>query len=573
MKGHGVENVFTLSGGHISPILTASEKLGIRVIDTRHEVSAVFAADAVSRLTGKPGIAIVTAGPGITNTITALKNAQLAESPLILFGGCPATLLKGKGALQDIDQMSLVKSITKWQKTITKVRDIVPIVRDAFQIAQSDTPGPVFIECPLDVLYPYKIVGKEFQAKGSSFKAQLTNMYLDYYATNMFAGAFNKSWDCSPKDAKILLPDKNYVQHAANLLKNAKKPLILLGSQSVLPPISPDKLAQFINKLGIPCYLGGMARGLLGRNNPLQMRQSRRDALKEADVVILGGIVTDFRLSYGRVLSSHSKVIAVNRNHKSLYKNEGTFWSSSCSINCDVASFFALLVQEMETYPRFKVDQGWIDALRQRDNEKEAKTAQIAKKATDKHLNPINLLVNLESVIPDDSILIADGGDFVGSSSYIVKPRGPLRWLDPGAFGTLGCGGGFAIGAKAVRPNSDVIILYGDGSVGYSLVEYDTFVRHKLPVLSVVGNDACWSQIVREQVPILGSPVSCMLDYSSYEKAVEAFGGKGFLLDRSNGDKIGPILKQAIELTRKGTPVMVNALIGKTSFREGSLSV
>ncbi|XP_074596237.1 2-hydroxyacyl-CoA lyase 2-like [Brevipalpus obovatus] len=164
LESHGVENIFTLSGGHISPVFLPQQKKRESELSTQDMVNTVFAADAAARITGKPGVAVVTAGPGITNTITALKNAQMAESPLILFGGCPATLLKGKGALQDIDQLSLVKSITKWQKTITKVRDIVPIVRDAFQIAQSDTPGPVFIECPLDTLYPYSLIGKEMMA-------------------------------------------------------------------------------------------------------------------------------------------------------------------------------------------------------------------------------------------------------------------------------------------------------------------------------------------------------------------------------------------------------------------------
>lgn len=539
-------------------------------------MNTVFAADAAARITGKPGVAVVTAGPGITNTITALKNAQMAESPLVLFGGCPATLLKGKGALQDIDQLSLVKSITKWQKTITKVRDIVPIVRDAFQIAQSDTPGPVFIECPLDTLYPYSLIGKEMmaRAKGDSLKDQITRAYLDYYSTDLFRGAFNRSWDLSPKQPRIPMPDPEYVKHAFGLLTSAKKPLILLGSQAVLPPVGAHKLQECINSLGIPCFLGGMSRGLLGRNSPLQMRQARRDALKEADVVILGGIVPDFRLSYGSVLSRKSKIIAVNRNAEGLNKNEGRFWNSSCSILGDVGTFFHQLADMMRTKGQnFKVDEGWIKALRERDNAHEKKTAAIAEKPTDKHLNPIKFLSQLESVIPEDSILIADGGDFVGSAAYIVRPRGPLRWLDPGAFGTLGCGGGFAIGAKAVRPNSDVIILYGDGSVGYSLIEYDTFVRHKLPVLSVIGNDACWTQIVREQVPILGSPVSCMLEYTNYEKSAEGLGAKGILIDRSNGNDAATIIQRALELTRKGTPVMINALLGKTNFREGSLSV
>ncbi|XP_053212924.1 2-hydroxyacyl-CoA lyase 2-like [Panonychus citri] len=574
IHSHGVEHIFTLSGGHISPILTAAEKLGIRILDTRHEVNAVFAADAVARISGKPGVAVVTAGPGITNTITGIKNAQMAESPVVLFGGCPATLLKGKGALQDIDQMSLMKSVTKWQKTITRVRDIVPIVREAFQVAQSGTPGPVFVECPLDILYPYKMVSREMSAKSKSndLMSKLTNGYLNLYAKDLFAGAFDQQWPTDPLPISFPTPSEGDISRVISLLQGAKRPLILLGSQSVLPPIGAHKLKQNIESLGIPCFLGGMSRGLLGRKSPIQMRQSRRDALKEADLIILGGIVTDFRLSYGRVLPKSAKIVAINRSKEQLYKNHGIFWNSEVAIEGDVGSFFDGLADELKS-KNFTVDQGWIKALRERDDSKESKTSTMAEAPTDQHLNPIKLLTELENVIPENSILIADGGDFVGSASYIVRPRGPLCWLDPGAFGTLGCGGGFALGAKAVKPDADVIILYGDGSLGYSMIEYDSFVRHKLPVISVVGNDACWTQIAREQKPILGSDVSCNLAYTNYEKCVDGLGGKGFLLDASNGDNMKAVLTAAIQLARQGSPTLVNVLIGKTKFREGSLSV
>ncbi|CAG2122822.1 unnamed protein product, partial [Medioppia subpectinata] len=183
LQSHGVEHIFTLSGGHIAPILTASEKLGIRVVDTRHEVTAVFAADATARLSGIPGVAVVTAGPGVTNTVTAVKNAQMAESPIVVLGGAAATLLKGKGALQDIDQISLFKPITKMAITVTKVRDIVPKLREAFKVAQSGTPGPVFVELPIDVLYPFQVIKKEIagSSTGKGIVGKVVNWYLNNY--------------------------------------------------------------------------------------------------------------------------------------------------------------------------------------------------------------------------------------------------------------------------------------------------------------------------------------------------------------------------------------------------------
>lgn len=185
----------------------------------------------------------------------------------------------------------------------------------------------------------------------------------------------------------------------------------------------------------------------------------------------------------------------------------------------------------------------------------------------------MQVLHTLEETLDDKTVMIADGGDFVGSAAYIMRPRGPLCWLDPGAFGTLGCGAGFALGAKLCRPDHDVVIIFGDGSLGYSLIEFDTFVRHKLPVMAVVGNDACWTQIAREQKPMLGSDVACNLAYTSYEKAAEGLGAAGIVMDQSESGKVRELFEEAKRLTRGGAPVLVNVLIGKTKFRDGSISV
>jgi acetolactate synthase-like protein len=238
--------LFTLSGGHISPILCASEKKGIRVVDVRHEVNAVFAADAVARLSGTVGVAAVTAGPGLTNTITAIKNAQMAESPILLLGGAAANLLKGRGALQDIDQMSLFKSLCKYTATIRYVRDIPSVLRKAIQEAQSGTPGPVFVEFPIDTLYPYHLVQRELGIKSDGAKSliqSIINLYLNNYLQSLFAGAFDKH-EFSPLKPNIKLADASQVQAAAELLSKAKKPVILIGSQATLPPIPSEKLRE-----------------------------------------------------------------------------------------------------------------------------------------------------------------------------------------------------------------------------------------------------------------------------------------------------------------------------------------
>nr|XP_011438919.2 2-hydroxyacyl-CoA lyase 2 [Crassostrea gigas] len=572
LKAHGVKYVFTLVGGHISPILVACEKLGIRVVDTRHEVTTVFAADAVARMSGTIGVAAVTAGPGLTNTVTAVKNAQMAESPVLLIGGAAATLLKGRGALQDIDQMSLFKPLCKYCASVTKIRDIVPTLKKALHEAQSGTPGPVFVEFPIDTLYPYELVRREIGMKEKgpvNFVQRIINWYLMNHLNNLFAGAFEKR-DMSPIPVNQQKATPSQVQKSIELITKAKKPVVLVGSQATLPPVPVEQLRKALEDMGIPCFLGGMARGLLGRYSLIQARQKRGEALKEADVVIMAGAVADFRLGYGRVLNRRSKIITVNRSKEQLYKNSDMFWKPTIAVEGDVASFIVQISQGLKGY---KCDPDWIQALKDKDQTKEKANMLKAEEKTDQHLNPLKVLHIAEEVMSDDTVMVADGGDFVATAAYILRPRAPLHWLDPGAFGTLGVGGGFALGAKLCRPDSDVWIIYGDGSLGYSVAEFDTFTRHKIPVIALVGNDAGWTQIEREQAPMFGSSVACKLAFSDYETVAIGYGGKGLRLDRTNEDRIREVLKEAIKMSRSGNSVLINTLIGKTNFREGSISV
>lgn len=348
---------------------------------------------------------------------------------------------------------------------------------------------------------------------------------------------------------------------------------MLIGSQATLRPVVPEELVKAIEMLGIPVYLGGMARGLLGKQNRLQMRQNRRDALRDADLTILAGTVCDFRLSYGRVLSKKSKIVCINRNRNQLTKNAKTFWNADVSVQADVASTLVQVAIQVEK-AGYRVPTEWVDELRKKEDEKEeANATKMTAELAAGHINPLNFLARLDKKLPDDAILVADGGDFVGSAAYIVRPRGPLQWLDPGAFGTLGVGGGFALGAKVVHPNSPVYILWGDGSSGYSIMEYDTFTRHKLPVIGIIGNDACWTQIAREQIPMFNSNVAVDLARTRYDEVAKALGGWGAMLDADNVSSTEDVLDEALRETRRGRSALVNVLIGKTDFREGSISV
>ncbi|KAK1342585.1 hypothetical protein QTO34_015351 [Cnephaeus nilssonii] len=584
LKAHGVKFLFTLVGGHISPLLVACEKLGIRVVDTRHEVTAVFAADAVARLTGTVGVVAVTAGPGLTNTVTAVKNAQIAQSPVLLLGGAASTLLQHRGALQAIDQMSLFRPLCKFCASVHRVRDIMPTLRTAMAAAQSGTPGPVFVELPIDVLYPYFMVQKEMvpakPPKGLMGRA--VYWYLENYLANLFAGAWEPRPE-GPLPLDIPQASPQQVQRCVEILSRAKRPLVVLGSQALLPPTPASKLRPVVTLTsvyldlqgcrgdsGCPLLPGRDGTGAAGPKPPPAHRQNRSAALKKADVVLLAGVVCDFRLSYGRVLSRSSKIIIVNRNRKEMLINSDMFWKPQEAVQGDVGSFVLKLVEGLQGQTWAS---DWAEELRQADQQKEKSFREKAMMPVSQHLNPVRVLQLVEETLPDNSILVVDGGDFVGTAAHLVQPRGPLCWLDPGAFGTLGVGAGFALGAKLCRPDTEVWCLFGDGAFGYSLIEFDTFVRHKIPVMALIGNDAGWTQISREQVPSLGSNVACGLAYTDYHKAAMGLGAQGLLLSRENEDQVVKVLRDAQQQCQDGHPVVVNILIGRTDFRDGSIAV
>jgi acetolactate synthase-1/2/3 large subunit len=565
LQAQGVKFLFTLCGGHISPILVGCKRLGIRVIDVRHEVNAVFAADAVARLTGIPGVAAVTAGPGVTNTITAIKNAQLAQSPLVLLGGATATALKGRGALQDINQMALIKPHVKWAKAVRTVKDLAPSIARAFEVAKSGVPGPVFVECPVDLLYEEATVREWYGLKsqsGRSLAERAIKFYLDRHVNHLFAG-LESAQNFSRVEVKPRLPNANDVRAAASRLAKAERPVLLVGSQAVLEANEVAHVASAIEQLGIPVYLSGMGRGLLGKQHALQMRHKRREALKESDLVILAGVPCDFRLDYGQHIRRKTYLISANRSSVDLKKNR----KPNLGVLGDAGIFLCSLTENVSNTARW---QAWREHLRERDEQREQEIAQQA--ATPSALlNPVQLCREIEAALPEQSMIIADGGDFVATASYIVSPRSPLSWLDPGVFGTLGVGAGFALGAKLCHPEKEVWLIYGDGSAGYSLAEFDTFVRHQIPIIAVVGNDACWSQIAREQVEMLKDEVGTVLAHTDYHGVAEGFGGKGLLLNDAR--QISEVLSQARQLAAEGHPVLINAHLGKTDFRKGSLSM
>jgi acetolactate synthase-1/2/3 large subunit len=564
----GVRSLFTLCGGHISPILVGCKRVGIRVVDVRDEKNAVFAADATARLTGGVGVAAVTAGPGVTNTVTAIKNAQLAQSPVLLLGGATATVLRGRGALQDIDQLALLGPHVKWAASVSSVRELVPTLERAFRTAQEGVPGPVFVELPVDLLYDERVVREMYGAKAAADIRSVPDLALQSYLRLHLTRVFAASGRHSP--AGLIRPEPSApeaadVERAAALLKRAARPVLLLGSQLTLRPEQLGRSIESLERLGIPAYLSGMARGLLGRKHPLWFRHERGAALKQADLVLLLGVPCDFRLGYGRQIGRRAKVVAVNLSAHDARMNR----RPELAAICDPASFLHALADALGDLLDARLSEHRA-VLRSRDEARELKIANEAEEPAPL-CNPLYACRAIDEVLDDDSVLVVDGGDFVATASYITAPRTPLSWLDPGVFGTLGVGAGFALGAKLTRPKSEVWILYGDGSVGFTLSEFDTFVRHGLPVIAVVGNDAGWTQIARDQKLLLGDDVGTVLARTDYHRVAEGFGARGILVERA--EQLPAALRDAKAAARAGTPVLINLHLGKSEFRKGAISM
>jgi acetolactate synthase-1/2/3 large subunit len=526
LKEYGMTHLFTLSGGHIMEIYEGCADVGVPVIDFRHEQAAGFAAEAAARLTRKIGVCAVTAGPGVLNVVTAVANAWRSQTPMIVIGGQAAQPTIGKGALQEMDHVAIMQPITRWATRITKPSEIMDVVARAFQAATSEVPGPVFLEVPMDVLFD---------------QVPEKPLFIDD--------------EIKPYDAHHAA-----IKAAAELLREAQRPVLLLGSQVLFSEVAPE-IRGIVETLGIPTFTNGMARGALGAEHPLLFIHSRRKALAEADLVILAGVPLDFRLNYGESISAQAKLIRVDRDAAELRRNR----PGDISEWTDPGVFLAALAKVApEPAHGWKP---WKDLLRQEEAAREARIAAEAATST-RPVNPLRLCAEVNKLLTPKSIVIGDGGDIVGTAAYVIRPRGLGQWLDAGPLGTLGAGAPYAIAAKLLRPDSDVWVIFGDGAFGLNGMEYDTAVRFNLPFVGVVGNDAAWMQIKRAQIPFYGRAIATELLPSRYDKMVEALGGWGAWVE-DTADLPGAL--QAALNSQK--PALVNVRISETDFRKGSISM
>ena len=491
LKKEGVTTAFTLSGLHIAPIYAGCVDEGVRLVDTRHEQAAAHAADAWARLTRGVGVAIVTAGPGVTDAVTGVANAWAASVPLVLIGGAAPTFNQGRGSLQEMPQTQLFAGITKWSDRVPSP-DLVPsFLAKAFRVARGGRPGPVFLEIPWDVL-------------SNGADEALAEAQTRYRTDARLPG------------------DPVKLAAAVELLDRAARPVIVAGS-SIWWDGAAEALDALARKAELPVFLSGMGRGALPPGHPLFFQQARKEALAEADVVLVVGTPLDFRLGYGTepTFAADTKVIQVDVDATEIGRNRPV----EVGIVGDARSALAGL----EAGVRRAAGREWVARLRA----SEARRAEKQRTFEESDARPIHhfrLATAIDEVgFRRGATYVGDGGNVVAIAAKVLRVARPGGWLDPGPLGCLGVGAPFAIAAKLLDPSRPVCVVSGDGAFGLNGFDFETAVRFELPMVVVVGNDAAWGQIRVPQRAMHGDThaPATRLAPTRYDRVVEAFGGRG----------------------------------------------
>ncbi|MGH3664268.1 MAG: acetolactate synthase [Micromonosporaceae bacterium] len=514
LRGHGVDEIFTLSGGHIFPLYDAAHRTGVRLVDVRHEQTAVFAAEAVAKLQRRPGVAALTAGPGVTNGVSALTSAHFNGSPVMVLGGRAPQWRWGAGSLQELDHVPIVASITKHAATVTSTGAIPAEVRHAAQVALTAHRGPVFLDFPMDVIF-------------SRAEAQI--------------GA--------PTLPQAVAPDPEQLAEAAGLIGRAKRPVIIAGSDVHIGD-AVVALQECARELQIPVYANGMGRGCLPLGDPLAFSRSRREALKAADVVIVAGTPLDFRLGFGD-FGEAAVVHLVDAPSQ-----QAPHVTAAASVAGDLSITLRGIAAQSGA-PASRAE--WISRLRRAEDRAREADRELLEADTDP-IKPTRVYGELRRALDPDAVIICDGGDFVSYAGKYLEPGSPGCWLDPGPYGCLGVGPGYAIGARLTYPDRQVCLLLGDGAAGFSLMDAESLVRQGLPVVIVVGNNGIWGLEKHPMKAVYGYDVAADLQPGlRYDDVVRALGGAGETVQKP--EELGPALKRAFSA---GVPYLVNVLTDPT---------
>jgi len=530
---HGVSTMFTLSGGHVFPLYDGAVKADppMRLLDVRHEQTAVFAAEATARLARAPGLAVVTAGPGVTNAVSAVTTAWFNGSPVVVLGGRAPDYRWGSGCLQELDHPPLLAPVTKRAWTEHQASGVAAAVDEAFRLATAPHPGPVFLDVSMEAL---------FGDGGPVLPAAPPG---------------------GPARAAAAGPDPADVEAIAGLLARASRPVLVLGSDVWLS--GADRAArEAARELRLPVVANGQGRGVLPAGDELLVTRARPVAFGEADLVLVVGTPLDFRLGYGefggRAGGAPAQVVHVADSAGHL----ATHRPLAASAAGDLPGFFTALAAAVPAALRRAGAAGappWADSWLPRlaAAARDAIAADQALLDSDADpVHPMRIYGELARLLDDDAVVIGDGGDFVSYAGKYLEPQRPGGWLDPGPYGCLGTGLGYAIAARIARPAAQVVLLLGDGAAGFSLMDVDTLVRHRLPVVMVCGNNGIWALEKYPMQALYGYDVLADLQPGCrYDEVVRALGGAGETVTRPDG--IGPALRRAFDA---GVPYLVNVL-------------
>jgi acetolactate synthase-1/2/3 large subunit len=512
LRSRGVTHLFTLSGGHLFSIYDGCKEEGIAVVDVRHEQSAAFAADGFAKATRRVGVCALTAGPGVTNGMSAIAGARANGSPICVLGGRAPEMRWGSGSLQEIDHLPFVSPLVKSAETVKDPARIPQATAAALDTALEPPSGPTFVDYPLDVVF-------------TQAEAEV------------------------PEPAAVPAGEPaEGVEEAAALLRGAARPVIMAGT-GVYWAHGEGQLRELAEALGCPVFLNGMGRGCVPADHELAFSRARGAGLKGADVALVAGVPLDFRLGFGGSFGDETRIVRLDVGPNELTANR----APDLDLVGDVAATLSALREQADGDPSKIAD--WVRELRGVEEEKRAgEAAELNDERAPLH--PVRVYKDLRELLDRDAIVIGDGGDFVSYAGRLIDTYQPGCWMDPGPFGCLGAGPGQAIGAKLAHPERQVCLLLGDGAFGFSGIEFDTMARHGLGVVGVIGNNGIWA--------LEHHPMKFLYQYSMaaelqpetpYEKMVEALGCDGYLVREPS--ELRPALEQAFA---SGRPSLVNVL-------------
>ncbi|HEU0251009.1 MAG TPA: acetolactate synthase [Solirubrobacteraceae bacterium] len=513
LKAHGVSKLFTLSGGHLFSIYDGCREEGIDIVDVRHEQTAAFAAEGWAKVTREPGVCALTAGPGVTNGMSAIASAQANHSPMLVLGGRAPALRWGQGSLQEIDHVPFVRPLCKLATTAQSTAEIPGLVDEALAASLAPHSGPTFLDFPLD--YVFMSAADELGSPGA---------------------------------ARVVAADGGELERAAALLSEADRPVVMAGTDLYWGH-GEQALLELAQKLRIPVYLNGLARGCVAADHELFFSRTRSQGLKEADVALVIGVPMDFRLGFGGAFGEQTQIVVIDvaepqRRHPR---------EPAAELYGDLGATLSDLRVAAGDHALASGD--WIEQLRRAESERrEGERAELQDERAPLH--PMRLYAELGRVLDRDAIVIGDGGDFVSYAGRVIDSYLPGSWLDPGPFGCLGTGPGYALAAKLAHPDRQVVLLLGDGAFGFSGMEFDTLVRHGVNVVGVMGNNGIWALEKHPMEFLYGYSVAAELRPATrYDQVVQALGGHGELVERAAD--VVPALERAFSA---GTPALVNVL-------------